>query len=46
MKTKLQDTIRKTRTCQFLIRKCKESDVWAWGVTVTGIGLMVLVVLL
>lgn len=29
----------------FLVRKCKESNTFAWGVTIIGIALMILIAL-
>lgn len=46
MKNNLENIVRNSASGKFLIRKCAESEAWAWGVTAVGIGLIVLIVLI
>jgi hypothetical protein len=40
---KVMKLIEQTRAWQHLRRRCTESEAFAWGVAVVGIGLMVLI---
>lgn len=46
MKNLIQSAVKNTKAGQFLVRKCRESDAWAWGVTITRIDAILGVVMI